>query len=223
MIKLFPFFLLFAVLITSFPARAQSDSTSNEESDTSYSNESGLVDSLRLEFKRIESAFDAFKVRTDSTKQLSEADQEELDKLSSSLRMIGDELHGYSEDAGRLASEAAKIYDVENVIKENGDYTLEEDEVSDDNVEVLNGDAFIYGTINGTLIVVNGDAFVRHDAKISGDVIVVNGNAHVSEYTSIEGNVVEREGTDLHERESFVHRLKLSEHPDIWQNHNFHF
>ncbi|MFZ1080718.1 MAG: hypothetical protein WAO19_02195 [Candidatus Kryptoniota bacterium] len=213
---LFPFVLFFTVVIFSFQAMAQGN-------DTTYSQQSGVIDSLKLELKKIENAYQSFKARTDSTQQITEADREELDKLSASLQTIGEEIRGYSDDAARLADEAAKIYDVEEAITKNGDYTLEDDEVSGGNVKVLNGDAFIYGTVNGTLIVVNGDAYVRHGAKISGDVIVVNGNAHVNDYASIDGNVIERQGSDLQERDSFVHRLNLMEHPDIWQNHDFIF
>ncbi|MGO9481698.1 MAG: hypothetical protein ACLP05_07955 [Candidatus Kryptoniota bacterium] len=194
-----------------------------QENDTTYSQQGGVIDSLRTELKKLENAYQMLKTRTDSTQQLTEADREELDKLSDSLRRIGEEIRAYSDDAARLGDEAAKIYDVENAITKNGDYTLGEAEVSDDNLKVLNGDAFIYGTINGTLVVVNGNAYVRHGAKIGGDIIVVNGIAQVSDYASVEGNVIEREGSDLEERNLFTQRLKLAEHPDIWQNRDFIF
>jgi hypothetical protein len=204
------------MIVFSFQAMAR-------ENDTTYSQQGGVIDSLKSELKKIENAYQLLKARTDSTQQLTEADREELDKLSSSLQRIGEELREYSNDAARLANEAAKIYDVENAVIKNGDYTLEDDVVLGDNVKVLNGDAFINGTVDGSLIVVNGDAYVRHGAKITGDVIVVNGNAQISDYASIEGNVIEREGSDLKERNSFVHRLELMEHPDIWQDHDFIF
>ena len=225
MIKPLPIFAFFAVLIMSFPVRAQSDSTSVGEGYTTYTEGRGMIDSLKSELKRIESSYQSFKARTDSAQQLTEADREELDKLSSSLQRIGQEIREYSDDAPRLAEEVTKIYDIENnaAIRTNGDYTLEDDETSDKSVEVLNGDAFIYGKIDGTLIVVNGDAYVRHDAKITGDVIVVNGTSHISTDASVEGNVIEQNGNNLRERDSFVHRLKLTEHPDIWQNHDFIF
>lgn len=213
---LLPFSLICLIIISFSSVRAQ-------DNDTTYSNRSGVIDSLKLELKKIETAYRLFKERADSTHEVSDLDREELKKLSDSLERIGEEIREYSENVARLANDAARIYDVENAVIENGDYTLEDDVVFDRDLKILNGDAFIYGTINGSLIVVDGDAYVRRGAKVTGNVVVVNGKAHISKDAAVEGNIIERSGSDLEERHSLVDRLRLTEHPDIWQNRSFLF
>jgi hypothetical protein len=220
-----PLFVICGVIVCFSSATAQTDNPGSlrENQDTTYSTSNGYIDSLKTELKGIEHAYYLFKARVDTTKELTDADRQELQKLSDSLEKIGQEIRGLSNSAAQLADDAANIYDIENLHIEKGDYTLSDDQTVSDNIEVLNGDAFVYGTIKGSILVVNGDAFIRSGAKIDGDVIVVNGKAHVSEEASVSGNVIEREGSDLQERHGFVHGLKFAEHPDIWQNHDFLF
>jgi len=222
---LFPFFIICIVAFSFSVADGQTNkyNSLSESGDTTYSANNGYIDSLKTELKKIEHAYYLFKTRVDTTKDLTEADRQELQKLSDSLEKIGEEIRDYTNNAAQLADEAANIYDIGNLNIHKGDYTLSDDQTINDNVEVLNGDAFIYGTIHGDILVVNGDAFVRSGAKIDGDIIVVNGKAHVSEDAMVSGNVIEREGSDLRERHSFVNKLKFTEHPDIWQNHDFLF
>ena len=224
--KRFFFLFIISMIAFSFSAvYAQADKTNslNKSEDTTYAVNNGYIDSLKTELKRIEHAFYLFKTRVDTTQDLSEVDRQELQKLSASLERIGGELRDLTGSALALGDEAANIYDVGNLDIHKGDYTLNDDSTINDNVEVLNGDAFIYGTIHGDILVVNGDAYVRSGARIDGDMIVVNGKAHVSEDASVSGNVVEREGNDLKERRNFVRNLRFTEHPDIWQNHDFLF
>ncbi len=219
----FPLFVICAIVFCLSSAKAQtgkSDSLTASE-DTTFSANAGYIDSLKVELKKIEHAYYLFKSRVDTTKDLTEADRQELDRLSASLERIGGELRYLTSSASQLGDEAADIYDIGNLNIHKGDYTLSDDQVVNDNVEVLNGDAFIYGTIRGDILVVNGDAYVRAGARIDGDVIVVNGKAHVSDDAEVSGNVIEREGNDLQQRRTFVGRLKFTEQPDIWQNHDF--
>jgi len=215
------FSLFFSISVSS--AQETSSQGSGYGQDTTYSSQTGFIDSLRTELKKIERSYYLFKARVDTTKELPEEDRQELQKLTALLDNIGEEIRGLTNNAAQLADNAANIYDVENLHIEKGDYTLSGDQTVSDNIEVLNGDAFIYGTIKGTILVVNGDAFVRSGAKVDGDVIVVNGRAHISDLASVTGSVIEREGTDLRERHSFVQRLDLTEHPDLWQNPDFLF
>ncbi len=183
----------------------------------------GVLDSLKLELNKFEHAYQLFKARTDTAQQFTETDQAELDKLSETLQRIGEEIRVKSENAEKLASDAASVYDIEGAVVENGDYTLGSGEVVKTGVKVLNGDAFIFGTINGSLVVVNGNAFVRGGAKIDGDVVVINGKANVSGDAEIEGNVIERGSGELEERGELVRGLKMTDHPDIWRNPNIVF
>jgi hypothetical protein len=213
-------FLTLLVIADSMHAR---QAMAQRLDDSTYTTQKGVIDSLRFELKKIEKAYQLLRARTDSTGQLTEADKEELSKLSGSLQEIGTEISELYSGAADLANEAAKIYDVENADVKNGDYTLEDDEVSDRSLKVLNGNAFIYGVINGSLIVVNGDAFIRQGAKVRGDVIVVNGKAFMNNQASVDGEIVEREGTELAKRRLFIQKLRFTSHPDLWQNHDFLF
>ncbi len=222
---LLAFLITCLVILPFYAVNAQNNNSKNinEGQDTTYSTQNGSIDSLKTELKKIEHAYSLFKARLDTTKELTESDREELQKLSDSLERIGEEIRSLTNTSAQLADDAESIYGIESAHIENGDYTLSDDQDVHDNVEVLNGDAFIYGTIRGSIIVVNGDAFIRSGARIEGDVIVVNGKSHISQDASISGNVIEREGNELEQRHSFVRRLKLIEHPDIWQNPDFLF
>jgi hypothetical protein len=223
--RLFPLFVICITIISLSTVNAQTDSSNSfrKSVDTTYTINNGYIDSLKTEMKKIERAYYLFKSRVDTTKDLTEGDRQELQKLSASLEKIGGELLELTNSASQLGDEAANIYDIEDLHIYKGDYTLSDDQTISDNIEVMNGDAFIYGTIHGDLLVVNGDAYVRSGAKIDGDIIVVNGKAHVSDDASVSGNVIEREGSDLKERNTFVRKLSFTEHPDIWQNHDFLF
>ncbi len=183
----------------------------------------GVVDSLKSELDKFENAYRLFKARTDSTQEFTESDQEELEKLSETLERIGEEIKETSEKAAQLANEAAHVYDIEDAVVYNGDYTLGSDGVVKTGVKVLNGDAFISGTIDGSLVVVNGNAYVRGSANIGGDVVVVNGKAHVSNEATIGGNVIERGGGELEKRGEFVRGLRITDHPGIWHRPSFVF
>lgn len=183
----------------------------------------GLIDSLKLELGRIEKSYRLLRERTDSTKELSEVDKMELDKLSDALQRISTEIRSNSGNADELADDATNVYDFQYTVVKEGDYTLAADKGVDGDVKVLNGDARIYGSLNGNILVVNGDAYIKSGARVLGNVVVVNGRAHVSDDATVRGSVIEREGSDLKERRSFTRHMNLIEHPDVWQDRDFMF
>ena len=223
--RLFAFPAIFCLVISVSVFATEQDTTENQGNlpDSSSSVTRGVIDSLRTELRKIEGTYAAFKARTDTSHEISEADQQEISKLSDLIDKIGEEIRNLTDSAGQLADEAADIYGVESVHIQSGDYTLSSQETIEDNVEVLNGDAFIYGTIKGSMIVVNGDAFIRGNAETDGDLIVINGRAHVDEKAQVAGAVIERQGSDLQTRRKMVHNIDLTEHPDIWLNHDILF
>ncbi len=212
---LLPSFLVCIMCLSALPAMAQ-------END-SASTQGTLVDSLRNKMRDIEHSYRLLKQRTDSTHQFTDADKLELEKLSQTMTALGQEIQQLTRNASKLANDAGDIYDAQNATVEKGDFTIGDGQIVHDNVKVLNGDAFIHGTLDGTIIVVNGDAYVRSTAKITGDVVVINGKAHVSRNAQVEGNIIERGGTDLELRKGITEKLFKIEHPDIWQNKNFIF
>lgn len=194
-----------------------------QETDSTSTGQGGIIDSLRAQMKRIENSYLLLKARTDTSQQFTHGDRLELEELSQSMTRIGEQIRQLTQNAPKLADDAANVYDVQNATVENGNYTLAEGQVVDKDVKVLNGDAFIHGTLKGSIIVVNGDAYVRSSAKVTGDVVVVNGKAYVSRNAQIEGNVIERGGAELEMRRTIADRLRFISHPDIWQNRNFLF
>lgn len=213
---LLSFLLVCCSLATASTAAAQ-------EGDSSHAGQGGLIDSLKHEMKNLEHSYFLLKQRTDSTREFSAADRMELDKLSQSLTSVAEQIKQLTRNAASIADDAADIYDVQDANVYNGDYTLYEDEVVRKDIKVLNGDAFIHGTLKGSIIVVNGDAYVRKSATVTGDVVAVNGKVHVSRDATVEGSVIERGSGELEARRSITRRLHLTENPDIWQDHDFLF
>jgi Omp85 superfamily domain len=194
-----------------------------QEADSTGANKGGLIDSLKHEMKRIENSYRLLKQRTDTTQHFTEADRLELEKLSQTMTSVAEQIREMMQGASTLANDAGDIYGVKDAVVHEGDYTIEKNDVVETDVKVLNGDAFIYGTLDGSIIVVNGDAYVRRNAKITGDIVVVNGRAHVSEGAAVDGSVMERGGGELEARQSITKRLRLTDHPELWQDHNILF
>ncbi len=210
-------------LLMSLTLLAATTPVSAQEVDSAASDQGGIIDSLRTQMRGIEKSYMLLKERTDSTKHFTEADRLELEKLSQEMTSIGEQLKHLTENAARLANDAADVYDLKDAVIENGDYTISDNEVVNHDVKVLNGDAFIHGTLKGSIVVVNGDAYVRNGAKVTGDVIVVNGKVHVSRNAEVEGNVIERGGADLEMRRDLTEKLHILSNPDIWSKPSFLF
>src|SRR5262245_60157214 len=69
------------------------------------------------------------------------------------------------------------------------------------NVAVRNGPVFVAGTVQGTLVVINGDLLFRTGAAVSGDVIVVGGTIDSTAAAKVAGEVREY-------REPLLYRLR---------------
>ncbi|MFQ5799372.1 MAG: DUF5686 family protein [Bacteroidota bacterium] len=59
-----------------------------------------------------------------------------------------------------------------------GDLVIEEEEEFEGSVVVSSGDVTLYGRINGDLLVIDGDVYIRQEGWVSGAVVVVNGKIH---------------------------------------------
>ncbi len=211
--------LILPCLVTSLLAFGLSAAYA-QEPDSSYMPQRQTLDSLKSELRRINTTYNLFKARTDTATQFTEADRLEIEKLSASLKQISDEIHRMNLGATDLADEAANIYGVKDAIVKEGNYKLPRGRREDTSVKVLNGDAVIEGTLIGSLVVVNGDAFVKDDGKISGDVVVIDGKATISPDAQVEGAIIERNSSDLEKRRSVIEKMKLVDHSDIWQGPN---
>ena len=70
-----------------------------------------------------------------------------------------------------------------------GNLTIEEDEVVDGNLVVKAGDLTVYGEVDGDVLVVGGDLFVKDGGLITGDVRVISGEIFKDEGGVIEGSM----------------------------------
>lgn len=76
------------------------------------------------------------------------------------------------EDAGRVVSDFVG----DDVTLLNDDLTVTETGQISGDVALFNGDAVVFGTINGDLIVLNGNIVVEDTAVIRGDCVAFNGS-----------------------------------------------
>ncbi len=87
------------------------------------------------------------------------------------------------------------------------DYTVEEGEVIDGDIEltggdltvhgvvngdtaVVGGDLYIYGTVNGDAVNVGGDIYLKEGATLNGDAVTIGGDTIISEGSTFTGKEV---------------------------------
>lgn len=73
------------------------------------------------------------------------------------------------------------------VTRFSGVLVIEEEEEFDGSVVVSSGDVTLYGSIDGDLLVVDGNVYMRREGWVGGDVIVVNGKIHRDDESIVEG------------------------------------
>ncbi len=109
-----------------------------------------------------------------------------------------------------------------------GDYTLwvrdtllAEDQTVGGNVLLLERTARIEGRIDGAIVVVDGDLFLRSGARVSGDVVVIGGGFYASESADVGGVVTYRPGEALRVRpsEGGFEIIRTQDYPDSFEAH----
>lgn len=169
------------------------------------------VDSLRHELSRINTEINKGNKHHD------------LDTLRKELSEVKKKLSDISEEAADIAQQAAYIYDVKSSMVQNGDYTLERGQTVYGNIKVLNGDAFINGSLKGSLIVVNGDVCIGEEGDVTGDVITINGRIRLKKGAQVRGSIIEQNGSRFKRTSKLTEKIIGIERSAIWDEKNFLF
>ena len=86
-------------------------------------------------------------------------------------------------------------------IKFFNDYTIESGEINRDNIRVVGGDLFVYGTVDGKITVVGGDVTLGSTSVVNGIIIAIGGSVQKDELAVIHGKIIE-----THMKEGLVYR-----------------
>lgn len=86
-----------------------------------------------------------------------------------------------------VAEEAVRLYNAATTTRLVGRSRLPGSNAWQGDVAVRNGPALIAGRVEGTLLVINGDAILEAGAEISGDLLVVGGVAEVPPDARVRG------------------------------------
>ncbi len=81
------------------------------------------------------------------------------------------------------------------------DYTIEIGEINNDNIRVIGGDLFVYGTVDGKITVVGGDVTLGSTSIVNGTIIAIGGSVQKDEQAVIHGKIIE-----THMKEGLVYR-----------------
>jgi hypothetical protein len=81
------------------------------------------------------------------------------------------------------------------------DYTIEAGEINRDNIRVVGGDLFVYGTVDGKITVVGGDVTLGSTSVVNGTIIAIGGSVQKDELAVIHGKIIE-----THMKEGLVYR-----------------
>src|SRR6266550_80649 len=103
--------------------------------------------------------------------------------------------------ARQIAEEVIRLYNDSGTTRLVGRTRLPHGNAWRGNVAVRNGPVFVAGTVDGTLVVINGDLVFQTGAAVSGDVIVVGGTVDSAAKAKVAGEVRQY-------REPLLYRLR---------------
>jgi len=89
----------------------------------------------------------------------------------------------------QIAEEVIRLYNDSGTTRLVGRTRLPHGNEWRGNVAVRNGPVFVAGTVDGTLVVINGDLVFQTGAAVSGDVIVVGGTVDSAAKAKVAGEV----------------------------------
>lgn len=91
------------------------------------------------------------------------------------------------------------------VIKEEtkffGDHTIEAGTINSDNIRVLGGDLYVYGTVDGRITVVGGDVTLGPTSIVNGTIVAIGGSIEKDDGAVVHGKIIE-----THLKEGLVYR-----------------
>jgi hypothetical protein len=126
------------------------------------------------------------------------------------------------EDRDRAVREAAerrylKRRAENHVRREIGDCTISTGEILDGHLVVTRGTVTVAGKINGSLLVIYGDALIDSTGEVLGDVVSIGGQIDRRSNSRIFGDIVETSARYLKEDESEIHRDRYEEKGREWR------
>jgi len=71
------------------------------------------------------------------------------------------------------------------------DYTIEADEINNDNIRVVGGDLYVYGTVGGKITVVGGNITLGSTSVVNGTIVAIGGSVQKDENAVIHGKIIE--------------------------------
>lgn len=87
------------------------------------------------------------------------------------------------------------------VTKFFNDYTIEAGEINSDNIRVIGGDLYVYGTVDGKITVVGGDVTLGPTSVVNGTIVAIGGSVQKDKLAVIHGKIIE-----THMKEGLVYR-----------------
>jgi cytoskeletal protein CcmA (bactofilin family) len=144
--------------------------------------------------------------REDLGQRISTAVEKFIESVTKGLRGARDDEYILVSDT--IPSKRAKKVRSAEPIREDDNLTYEGDTVIDEqdtirlNVVVKAGDLTVYGEVDGDVLVVGGDLYVKDDGHITGNAKVINGEVVKDEAARIDGYIDKTTSTEKAYRES---------------------
>jgi len=127
---------------------------------------------------------------------------EKLENFGENLDEVGEHLDDFMEgDKNKETHASIKQKIITGETKLFGDHTIEAGVINSDNIRVLGGDLFVYGTVDGKITLVGGDVTLGSTAVVNGTIIAIGGRVQKNEAAIINGKIVE-----THLKEGLVYR-----------------
>jgi hypothetical protein len=128
--------------------------------------------------------------------------EEHFDKAGEHLDNVGEHLEEFMEASEKeKLSEPIKQNIITGETKLFGDYTIEAGTVNNNNIRILGGNLFVYGTVDGKITVVGGDVTLGPTSVVNGTIVAIGGSIQKDDGAVINGKIVE-----THLKEGLVYR-----------------
>ena len=116
--------------------------------------------------------------------------EEVLAKIGKGLSLTREEEDLFSVDSlKRRSRRGIKVDSDEKSVTYEGTVKINEDEIIRSNVIVKGGDLMIYGKVEGDVLVVGGDLYMKDGARVTGNAKVINGEIFEEDGSTIDGYI----------------------------------
>ncbi|MBD3386956.1 BamA/TamA family outer membrane protein [candidate division KSB1 bacterium] len=112
-------------------------------------------------------------------------------------------------------------YDIDPKIRFRGDVEIKPDEEINGDIVLQQGTLWIKGKVDGSVLVINGDAELDSTARIDGRVLAINGKVWVKKGAVIAGDIMEMTDGELVEGEAPWYSQEDEENGDDRRYHDY--